>query len=137
MSDATRYWSSVPGHFMKGDIVDVDLNCSVKNQQEWNETLITQVIDTINDLQKLAFAKYGRAKRLQNDLFVNENLMPYLESSVLFQKSSDNSCHGKIVHMNIHHDHVLHEDRIRIVSVFDVNEDPPKTYHGTVMIVSQ
>lgn len=137
MSDATRYWSSVPGHFMKVDKVIENGPAFLGDQEEWNETLIAQVVDTINDLQKLAFAKHGRAKRLQNDLFVNENLMSYLEGSVLFQKSTDNSYHGKIADMNIHYDHVLHEDRIRIVSEFDVNEEPPKMYHGTVIIIKE
>jgi hypothetical protein len=135
MSDATRYWSSVPGHFMKGDVVDVDPKC-LADQKQWSETLITQIVDTINDLQKLAFAKYGRAKRLQNDLFINLNLIPYVENSVLFQKSSDDSCYGKVADMKIHIDNVFHGDRIRIISEFDVNEDPPKMYHGTVMIVN-
>lgn len=127
MSDAMRY-------FVLFEKEQLPLD-SPENVQ--SESLIENIKAIVNDLQKLAFSKYGRAKRLQNDLFVNENLMPYLESSVLFQKSSDNSCHGKIADMNVHYDHVLHEDRIRIISEFDVNEDPPKMYHGTVMIIKE
>jgi hypothetical protein len=127
MSDATRYFV-----LFEKERLPLDSSENVQS-----ESLVENIKAIVNDLQKLAFAKYGRAKRLQNDLFVNKNLMPYLESSVLFQKSSDNSCYGKIADMNIHYDHVLHEDRIRIVSEFDVEEDPPKMYHGTVMIIKE
>lgn len=127
MSDATRYFV-----LLEKERLPLD---SPENAQ--SESLVENIKEVVNDLQKLAFAKYGRAKRLQNDLFVNENLMPYLEGSVLFQKSTDNSCHSKIADMNIHCDHVLHEDRIRIISEFDVEEDSPKMYHGTVMIVKE
>lgn len=152
--DATRYWSRFPGNFVTQDgryIKDIlppgpKFTGSVR---EWYETLVETICDCIGDLQKSTFSKYGRAKRLEIDVYAPPDLACVLECSVLLKllpdgtSAPDNKSRpvGRINYppetngFSIWEDAVLSNDTIRVVASFDTDDGVDKTMYGNVKVL--
>ncbi len=150
--DATRYWSRFPGSFVNtqtGEYVRDRLPPGSEgpkftgSPREWYETLVLVIEDCISDLQKSTFAKYGRAKRLEVDVYANPDVCCIFECSVLLKlppegavaKDGKSRPIGKITCFNIWEDQVMSNDTIRVVASFDTDDGVDKTMYGNVRIL--
>jgi hypothetical protein len=150
--DATRYWSRFPGSFVNtltGQYVQDLLPSGTEGPKftggprEWYETLVLVIEDCIADLQKAAFAMYGRAKRDEIHVYAHPDIGCVFEYSVLLKLPADNAeapdgksrAIGTIADFNIWADSTLSNDDVRVVATFDVDDGASKTMFGNIKIL--
>ena len=153
--DATLYWSRFPGNFVKketGQTIADLLGPGVEgpkftgSPREWYETLVETIIDCIQRLQDSTFAKYGRAKRVEVNVYVHPDVGCILQTSVLFKLPPDDAEPtdkasrpiGRFNYQggfNVHEDTILSNDTIRVVATFDTDDGVDKTMYGNVKVL--
>jgi hypothetical protein len=147
--DVKRYWSRFPGNFVKPDTGQYLKDLIPPGPQftggprEWYETLVAELLSTVSELQKVTFAKYGRAKRVSIDVFASPDVTCIFECSVLLRlpkeeiPASDGKSRlvGTISDMSIWEDKLMSNDDVRIVATFDVDDGVDKTMYGNVTIL--
>lgn len=156
--DATRYWSRFPGNFVNtktGKYVKDSLPAGIDGPKftgsvkEWYETLVETICDCINELQVSTFAKYGRAKRLEIDVYASPDIVCILECSVLLKllpdgaqaKDGKSRPVGRFNYppetngFSVWEDAILSNDVVRVVASFDTDDGVDKTMFGNVHIL--
>lgn len=108
------------------------------------QSLYKALCDVHDELQQGAFAKWGRAKRVSCDAYAHveniELLMTCREwkpDAALDLKHTMKTAHepaGVMGDINVHRDRIMGTHVIRLVAVFDVNEDVEKTLYGNVRL---
>lgn len=127
------------------------------NEVAWHETLVETVMAVASELQKAAFSKWGRAKRLTVAVDAPESLLRAFRSSVLWSPPSPvpelpEGATKMERHLatpsvswtpvadfgvfKLNANVTLPDDTVRIIAEFDVDDGIDKTMYGNVRAIA-
>jgi len=142
--DIKVYWSSKPNKWLDPDSGEVVVrsNSLPSYVDAWAETLVATCSVTIDKLQAFAFAKAGRAKRLEMHVYTPPEVSTIIRESSSFGPPGDarqtdraSSPIGRVLDFTVHEDTILSIDAVRVVAVFDIGVSFPLTMFGTIKIL--
>ena len=155
--DATFYWSANPKKPVDKTTGDPVAATFRGTEQAWNETLVETINDTASELQKFAFSKWGRAKRLSVKVDAPESVIRILRGSVLWsppqpvpelsenaskmerylaQPSASWTPVADFGVFKLNSNVTLPDDTIRIIAEFDVDDGTDKMMYGNVKVIA-
>lgn len=155
--DVTFYWSANPKKPVDKSTGSLIVATFKGTEAAWYETLIEVINDAASELQKFAFSKWGRAKRLSVKVDAPESLLRILRGSVLWsppqpvpELSKDATKMERYLAMpsaswtpvadfgifKLNHNITLPDDTIRIIAEFDVDDGTDKMMYGNVKVIT-
>ena len=112
------------------------------------EALVERISLLSQELQKICFSKWGRAKRITVDAYAPAVVVELLKSSSLWKDAPVAEDLGEGLRFNkptarhaadfltfqLHDDHHMCDDTVRVVALFAIEDGKPKTWYGNVKI---